>query len=194
MPRICINCGWRSHQAQSWRSHTVLQGAPRWRTLRSSQPVVESILAVPSRGRPLAYVLRIYPAIPALPGSLPHKAILPWAGLCPPQAHQPLWQHGPSPRTHHWRQLHLRWWCHSPRESWKSKKAMYSNPTRHWLFLPDHFYTRREKTMVTVNLQAELQKCFQLMNPGELIQYYFSKMAICWPPEPCLCVRMLAEL
>lgn len=38
----------------------------------------------------------------------------------------------PQPRTHHWRQLHLRWWRHSPRESWKSKKAMYSNPTRHW--------------------------------------------------------------
>ena len=118
----------------SWRSHTVLQGAPWRRSLRSSQPAVESILAVPSRDRPLAYVLRTYtqPATPALPGSLPHKVILPQAGLCPPQAHQPLWRHGPSPRTHHWRQLHLRRWCHSPRESWKSKKARYSKPTRHW--------------------------------------------------------------
>ena len=193
MPRICINCGWRSRQAQSWRSHTVFQGAPR---RRSSQPAVEYILAVPSRGRPLAYVLRIYPqpATPALPGSLPHKEILLRAGLCLPQAHQPLWRHGRSPRTHHWRKLHLRWWCHSPGESWKSKKAMYSNPTKCWLSLPDYFHTRREKTRVTVNLQAELQKCFQLMNPEELIQCCFSKTANCWPPEPCLCVRMPAEL
>lgn len=71
----------------------------------------------------------------------------------------------------------------------KSRMAMYSNPAGHWDFpLPDHLHTRREITMVTVNFQAELQKCFQLIDPQDPIEYYFSEIANGWPREPCVSV------
>lgn len=61
-----------------------------------------------------------------------------------------------------------------------------SNHTGHWDFpFPDHLHTRKEMTMMAVNLQAELQECLQLINAEDPIEYYFFKIARCWPCESC---------
>lgn len=41
-------------------------------------------------------------------------------------------------------------------------------------------------TVVTVNTEAELQKCLQLFSLEDPIEYYFSEIANCLPCEPCL--------
>lgn len=195
MPRLYINCGWSSRKAQSWRSHAALQDAPL-------MEIIE-ILSTSSRVHASSFILRqassifaqnLTPASHSYPSWISTwqgDPSLSWPSPIPSTpTPQTTWPQSKSSRLEMTASQTV---TSQPKR--KSRKATSSNPTGHWDFpLPHHLHTRREITMVTVNFQAELQKCFQLINPEDPIEYDFSEIANCWPHEPCVRIRMLARL